>query len=468
MGAKNKNSLNFSFENQRIFCYDFFMSKSAKKYYLWTLGCQINQSDAERAAVVLENLGYQKTDQADRADLIMVVACSVRQSAVDRILGRSRHWQGRRIKGELVTILTGCVLRSDQKKFGNKFDLIFKISDLPLLSEKFADLAIYCQKNKKTPTRIATRSVAGGKKQKNKERDYFCIKPKYESKFQAQVPIMTGCDNFCAYCVVPLVRGREISRPATEIINECRALIKLGYKEIILLGQNVNSYGKKTINNFSGLLRLIDAIPGDYWLSFITSHPKDLSDDLLKIMAKGKHLMPYLHLPIQSGDNEILKKMNRHYTVAHYKKLIKKARQLIPGLAISTDVIVGLPGESQKRFNNTAKLMKELKFDMAYIAQYSPRAGTAAAKLKDDVSREEKKRRWQILTEILAQTALVNNQKLVGQTIEVLVEKWEKNKNWGKTNTFKLVNFFGAKSLVGKIVKVKITGAGSWGLTAEK
>ncbi|MBI5766045.1 MiaB/RimO family radical SAM methylthiotransferase [Candidatus Falkowbacteria bacterium] len=445
-------------------------TKKAKKYFIWVLGCQMNKSDGERIDAVLSGIGYLKTAKESEADLIVAVACSVRQSAIDRIYGKSRIWQKKRSKGELITILTGCVLDKDKNKLNNKFDLILSILEINQLPSKLGGLKVI--------------EVA----------DYFHLKPSPSSKFQAYVPIMTGCNNFCSYCVVPYVRGKEISRPAEEIINECRDLIKRGYKEITLLGQNVNSYQDPTPTlpliqgegellplvsrgsrareagergskiDFPKLLKEIDNIKGDYWLRFITSHPKDLSDDLIKIMAKGKHITPYLHLPIQSGDKDILKTMNRKYTPAHYLRLINKVKKNIPDVMISTDIIVGFPGETKKQFLNTIKIFKKIKFDMAYIAKYSPRSGTAAAELKDNVPQSEKARRWQELTEILKKMALENNKKLMGKTVRVLVEQYKNNKCLDKTDTFKTVIFESNKNLIGQFVKVKIEKVDSWGL----
>jgi tRNA-2-methylthio-N6-dimethylallyladenosine synthase len=230
--------------------------------------------------------------------------------------------------------------------------------------------------------------------------DYFDVPPIRADKFSAFVPIMTGCNNFCSYCAVPFTRGREKSRPAKKIINEVRVLVKNGYKEITLIGQNVNSYKDKKIN-FTKLLKTINALSGEFRLSFLTSHPKDMSDKLIATMAECEKLKKELHLPIQSGDNTILRKMNRHYTVAHYKKLIKKIRKQIPGIKISTDIIVGFPGETKKQFQNTVKLAKTINFDKAYIAKYSPRPGTAAARLKDDIPAAEKTRRWRMLDTLI-------------------------------------------------------------------
>ncbi len=413
------------------------------KYFIYVLGCQMNYADAERLASVLSGLGYKKSVDEKSADLVAVVACSVRQGAVDRIFGKARDWQKKRRQGKLLTILTGCVLKSDEKTLREKFDLILNIKDIG-----------------KLPKLLKVKAV---KEQKN----YFHLVPQRQSKFQAVVPIMTGCNNFCAYCVVPYVRGREISRPATELIRECRTLIKNGCKEIFLLGQNVNSY-KSGRYDFPKLLAKIDRIKGDWWLRFATSHPKDLSAELIEIMARGAHLTPYLQLPIQAGDKKILKAMNRKYTPAHYLKLVKAVRQAIPDAMISTDVIVGFPGESREQFLNTVKIFKQVQFDMAYIAQYSPRQQTVAFKLKDDVSKKEKKRRWQILNETLKITALARNKKLVSQTLRVLVEECKNDQCSGKTDTFKTAIFPGRKNLIGRFAEIKINRVDSWGLFGEK
>lgn len=334
----------------------------------------MNKSDAERVASILEQNGYQPTELKNLADLIVVIACSVRQSAMDRIYGTIKKWRDYPAR----RILTGCVLPIDKKKLANEFDLIVPI-------DKFAGyFNSFCK-------------------------DYFNIQPHYQSAKEAYVPIMTGCNNFCSYCVVPYVRGPERSRSVEDILNEVKNLVEKGYKEIVLLGQNVNSYKQKLkvksyklqAVNFPILLKIINDIPGNFQVKFITSHPKDMSDELIDAVAKLDKVVKYIHLPAQAGDNQVLKRMNRGYTIGHYKKLIKKIRNKIPGVVITTDIIVGFPGETKKQFEKSVKLFKEINFDMAYIAQYSPRAGTAAAKMKDDVPRAEKKRRWEVLNNIL-------------------------------------------------------------------
>jgi len=401
------------------------------KYHIIAYGCQMNKSDSERLAAILENLGYQQTDDEKSADLIAVVACSVRQAAIDRIYGKVKVWNKIRKTRKLITILTGCVLDPDQKKLKIAFNFILNIKEL-----------------NKLPTLLKKESACSG--------EYLSIAPRYESPFQVYIPISTGCNNYCSYCVVPYARGPEKHRPAEEIIAEIKSLIKNGYKEITLLGQNVNSYYSEGIN-FPKLLQTISDLPGSFWLRFITSHPKDLSDELIKVMTNGKKICEYLHLPIQYGDDQILQAMNRRYTVAHYKNLIKKIKQVIPGIAISTDIIVGFPGETKKQFNNTAKLMKEIDFDMAYLAEYSSRPGTAAEKLEDNISLKEKRRRRNLLNEILKKSALKNNKKYLNRIVEVLLDSQDKDYYYGKTRTFKTVKIKKSSDYqISDLVKIKI------------
>ncbi|MDO8264810.1 MAG: tRNA (N6-isopentenyl adenosine(37)-C2)-methylthiotransferase MiaB [Candidatus Parcubacteria bacterium] len=413
------------------------------KYWITTYGCQMNKSDSERIASVLENMNYRKASNLDDANLILVNACSIRQSAIDRIWGQTKIISKLKKKNpNIKAVLTGCVLKKDRIKFYGRFDLVLDIKDLPKLP-KFLGIP-----------------------KKTTEDNYLRIKPKYASRFSAQVPIMTGCNNFCSYCAVPYTRGREISRSAKEIICEVKNLVNGGYKEIWLLGENVNSFKSEGIN-FPELLKKINAIKGNFWIRFTSPHPKDFSDELIETIASSEKMAEYINLPIQSGDNTILKKMRRPYTVKGYKILLKKIREAIPGVAISTDVIVGFPGETKKNFENTKKLFKELKFDMAYIAQYSSRAGTAASLLKDNVSHSEKEKRHRILTDILRETAAKNNKEYEGKTVEVLVDDSKNGFMSGKTRTFKTARFKGKPGLIGKFVEVKIIEALPWGLKSE-
>lgn len=414
------------------------------KYHVIVFGCQMNISDSERVSAVIESMKYKSTQNIREADLIVVVMCSIRQSAVDRV-----HWLAhkfkeiRKKKKNLKTVLTGCILKKDKKIFVEGFDYVVDINEIKRIPELL------------------------GKKQKIRSKQYLDITPKYTSSFSANIPIMTGCNNFCSYCVVPYTREREISRPAKEIIAEVKNAIKNGCKEFWLLGQNVNSY-KNGRTNFPKLLRLINDIKGDFWIRFTSSHPKDFSDELIDAMAECNKVTKYLNLPVQSGDDKILKSMNRHYTIKDYKNKIQKVRKRIPDIAISTDIIIGYSGETKKQFQNTMKLFKEVKYNMAYLNKYSKRAGTAAAKLEDNVSKEEKDKREKDINEILKKTALENNKKLIGKEIVVLVDnKKDKNTYFGKNEGYTTVKIKSSKNILGKFVKVKITEAMSWSLVGK-
>ncbi len=401
-----------------------------KKYHIITYGCQMNKSDSERIAYMLKSANYKSAPNINEADLIIVNMCTVRKSAVNRIFGLSKKLSNlKKNKPKLKTILTGCILDSDQKKMKNRFDKIVSIQNINhIVDSPFT-------------------------------KHYLSTPPIYSSPFSAYVPIMTGCNNFCSYCVVPYTRGREYSRSTPEIISEIRKIVKKKYLEIILLGQNVNSYKDKNGQRFPELLKTIHNIRGNFWISFLTSHPKDLSDKLIETIANSSKICPYLHLAAQSGDNQILKKMNRNYTVEQYEKIISEVRKKIPQISISTDIIVGFPGETKKQFSNTKRLMQRIKFDMAYIAKYSPRPNTSAAALEDNVSSKEKKERAQILNKILKKTALQNNQKYIGKKIEALVI----NPNQAKTKSFKKIKL-DKPAVPGTFISCQITDVQTWSL----
>ncbi len=424
----------------------------------------MNISDAERVSAVLECIKYKKTSNMSEADLIVVVMCSVRQSAVDRVHSLAEKFQEIKKKNpKLKTILTGCILKKDKRIFVNNFDYILNIKDLKRGNKLFAVPGPLVPQDK------------GGYQQTEKSflpSDYLNITPKYSSKFSACVPIMTGCNNFCAYCVVPYAREREVSRSAKEIISEIKNLIKKGYKEIWLLGQNVNSYKDPSTSsgqaiNFPKLLNMVNNIPGEFWIRFTSSHPKDFTEEVINAMSACKKITPYLNLPIQAGDDQVLKSMNRHYTVKEYKAKIKKLREKIPDISLSTDIIVGFPGETRKQFNNTAKLFYEVKYDFAYINKYSKRAGTAAFKLKDDVSTDEKKRREKVLTNILKKTALEKNKKLIGKETTVLINENRDEEYFGKNEQYKTIKVKSKKNIIGQLVKVKINQVSPFTLTGK-
>lgn len=467
----------------------------------------MNKSDSERIAAYLEERGYQASEKRNRADLVVLVTCGVRQSAEDRIYGLVPKIKKENPRAKIV--LTGCLANREdvKRRLKNKVDVWLNITDLYNL----INLINPCRKNQipnsksQIPIPMLRDKIQNPKLQNC---DYFKIIPQYQSKFSAFVPIGNGCDNFCAYCVVPYARGRETYRPADEIINEVKNLIKSGYKEIVLIAQNVNSY-KSQINtnfranlhklnnqsnsvNFTSLLKEINSIPGDFWIRFSTSHPKDMSDELIKIIARCEKVCRHIHLPAQAGDDEVLKKMNRKYNAEFYKKLVGKIKKVLnfqfpiskkmsnskfnwkSPVSITTDIIVGFPGETKTQFNNTAKLLKDMKFDMAYISQYSPRPGTPAAKLKDNIFKAEKKKREEELMKILRKTSLDNSGLYIGKVVKVLIEGKNKKGEWyGKTETNKAVNIgimnqeLGIRGLEGRFVAVKIKNVRDFGLEGE-
>lgn len=443
------------------------------KYYIKTLGCQMNISDSERIARFLELHKLKPAKDINSANLVIFNTCGVRQSAEDRAYGQIHNLKTHNLK-PVTIVLTGCLAnRKDvRRRLKGKVDLFCEIKDFPKKIKRLI--------NKKFPVEYPSDSYHIQLKK------YLNIKPKYSAPHTAYVPIMTGCNNFCSYCVVPYARGREVSRSALEIIKEVKSLVKKGYKEIVLLGQNVNSY-KNGKTNFSKLLKKINSIPGNFWISFISSHPKDVTDEMIEVVAKCKKVCEYFHLPLQAGSDEVIGRMNRKYTVNQYLTLVKKIKTAYkkykPGLpySITSDIIVGFPGETKKQFLDSAEVMKKVKFDMVYFGQYSPRPGTASWKMKDSVSKIEKVRREKYLNEILKKSSYANNKKYIGKVIEVLVDKRKIPKTeflskfqssvlknftyFGRTRTMKNVKLESKqKKLIGKIVNVKIIKANVWNL----
>ncbi len=430
------------------------------KYYIKTFGCAMNFSDSERLSAFLESFQMKPTPKIEYASLVIFNTCGVRQMAEDRVYGQIHNL--RKNFPEKKIILTGCVAgRPDVKKrLKNKVDIFVSINNFPRKVSVFL--------NNKNYTQL-----------KYVSKHYLKIKPKYKNSFQAQIPIMTGCNNFCSYCVVPYARGKEISRPVEEILTEIKNLIKNGYKEITLLGQNVNSYQgnfKKQKINFSKLLKMINKLPGNFWIRFISSHPKDMSDNLIKTITSLEKVCEYVHLPIQAGDDEILKKMNRKYTGKNYLKLIKKIKKEFsknkPGKAYSltTDIIVGFPGETRKQFQKSAEIMRKVNYDMVYFGQFSPRPGTAAWNMNDNVSKAEKKYREKYLNKILKKSCLDNNEKFyLNREFDVLIENKKNGFYYGKTRTMKNVKLPATTkdNLVGKFIKMKIIKANIWNLEGK-
>jgi len=446
------------------------------KYYIQTLGCAMNYSDSERVAALLEKLGYQKTQDWKSSDLYIFNTCSIRQKGEDRVFGQLDNLD--RLKKQnprLLVGLTGCMVRSTSSRNSEKetkddllrrvdsIDFVFKITE----THKIGEVLLEAEPQLDLP-QLAEADL----------NDYLKINPKYTTQFQAFVPIQIGCDKYCTYCIVPYSRGREQSRPMDDILGECRALVEHGCKEITLVGQTVNSYGlsaldKKT-EKFDGikdpfvtLLTKIDALReiGLNRVRFTSPHPRDYTDALIDAHVKLPSLCPHFHLPIQAGNDDVLKKMNRKYTVEHYKTIVKKIREKLPMASITTDIIVGFCGETPQQFEDTYKVFDQIRWDMAYLARYSTRPGTVATKaFKDDVTREEKARRWHKLNDILEESSIAYNQKMVGRTFEILVEKHiaETGECEGKSRENKVIQFTGSPELVGAIVEVEATKALPW------
>lgn len=403
-----------------------------KKYFIITFGCQMNIADSDRISSLLKDLKYKKTEDISNANIIIVNMCSIRQSAVNRVHGLAPKFK--RIKAK--KILVGCFLEKDKKNFEKNFDIIVRTNDLPRFLKN--------------------------------EKIFLDIKLKTSNPPIGYIPIMTGCNNFCSYCVVPYVRGREYSRPMEEILFEAENFIKAGYKEIWLLGQNVNSYLDYKKRNFSKLLKKISKIKGDFWIRFTSSHPKDFTKELILTMNSSKKITKYLNLPLQSGNDEILKKMNRPYNFKEYKKTIKDVRKEMKDISITTDLIVGFPGETKKQFEDSIKAFKDLKFEMAYVSRYSERPETKASKLKDNISIIEKKKREEVLNNIIKENSLKRNKTYVEKIVRVLISSEKKGFYSGKTEHYKSVRISSnKKNLIGNFVKVKIINALPWGLEGK-
>jgi tRNA-2-methylthio-N6-dimethylallyladenosine synthase len=407
----------------------------------------MNKVDSERLAAFLEDKGFKVSREAKKAGVVIINTCGIRQMAEDRVYGLVNTI--RKINPGAKIIVAGCLSKREdvKKRLAGRADIFLPINEMLQLPELLGG-----EELEPKFSLDAVRLKQGEK--------YLSIIPKHEKSFTAYVPIGNGCNNFCSYCVVPYARGREVYRGAQEIIKEVHSLIKTGYKEIILIAQNVNSYHDKNYD-FPKLLKAVVKIPGKFWVRFSSSHPKDMSQELIKAIGSSDKICAHLHLAVQSGDDKVLAAMNRRYTAKHYENLIKQVRRVKPGIAITTDVIVGFPGETKSQFANTAKLFRNVKFDLAYIAQYSPRPGTVSSKMNDNVTKEEKKRREEVINDILKKTALTNNQKYLGQEITVLVEGINKRgKYYGKTSTYQTVLIRStqkaSRRLIGEFVTVKI------------
>ena len=433
--------------------------------FVHSYGCQQNVNDGERIKGVLMDIGYGLCDKPEDADLILFNTCAVREHAEQRVFGNVGALKGLKEKKHgLIIGLCGCM--ANQKHVVEKLrqsypyvDLVFGVDGIDTLPQLIAQKL---QKHKRVLMEPAQRPVIVEN-----------IPIRRESEFRAWLPIMYGCDNFCTYCIVPYVRGRERSREPAAILAEFRQLVEQGYKEITLLGQNVNSYGKGLEHpiDFADLLNLLCEVPGDYQIRFMTSHPKDASRKLIDTIAAQEHLCKHIHLPVQSGSDRLLKEMNRHYNVAQYMDLIRYAKEKIPGVTFSSDIIVGFPGETEEQFQDTLSLVREVGYDSAFTFIYSPRTGTGAAKMPNQVPEDVSSRRIQELLKVQEECQKKALARFIGTEEEVLVEGLSRRSDTdvsGHGLHGLSVTFPGTESDVGEIVRVKIVGAKNNTLTGER
>ena len=431
--------------------------------FVRTYGCQQNVSDSEKIKGLLLAMGCELAQDSDDADIIVFNTCAVRENAEDRVFGNVGALKAlKKKKPGLIIALCGCMTEQPHvaEKLKSSFpfvDLVFGTNAIHLLPQMLYEVLT----NKK---RVFRQGV-------NDNLIHEGLPIKRESGLKAFIPIMHGCDNFCSYCIVPYVRGREKSRTSSAILSEFSQVVREGYKDITLLGQNVNSYGKNLPEdiNFAELLRKVDDVEGDYWLRFMTSHPKDATRELVDVMAQGKHICRHLHLPFQSGSDKVLKRMNRHYTCEKYLEIVSYIKEKMPDISLTSDVIVGFPGETYDDFCETLSLIKEVGFTSLFTFIYSKRVGTPAAKMDDPISSEEKSAWFQELLQVQNEITSQQCQKYVGQTIKVLVEGDSTKSGYltARTQGNIIVDLQGDESLIGKFAMVKIVDTQNWFLKGE-
>jgi tRNA-2-methylthio-N6-dimethylallyladenosine synthase len=429
----------------------------------------MNLSDGERVRAVIDNMGYTWTDNEDDAELVGIIACSVRQKSIDKVYSKINQWNRKKNKKSLITFISGCILPTDRERFLKLFDLVFPMSELNQLPDMLNHYGIV--------TPAALKAIAAKMQLNESIRDFWHITPHYNSPFEAFVPIQNGCDKFCTFCAVPYTRGREMSRPSGEILEEVKELIERNYKSITLLGQNVNSYGLDKKGDemlFPELLKNIGElglISGkEFWIYFTSPHPRDMSDEVIDIIAKYPVLGKQIHLPLQSGDDKVLIRMNRKHSLDKFRQVIRKIRETIPQATIFTDIIVGFTGESEEQFENTVKAMEEFRFNMAYIAQYSPRPGAASSRWEDDIPQDLKKERFRLLTGELQKHSLILNKDMIGRTFRVLVTGKDRKDGYlsGLTEGKIVLRFPSSDdALIGTFTDVSIKSATAFSVEGE-
>ena len=413
-------------------------------YYMWTIGCQMNVADSRTLADGLEKLGYEQAAKAEDADIIVLNSCVVRQSAENRVASKLGALRGiKKLRPDATVALMGCMVGPEVFDLHERFPHV----DMFMSPQQFKPLLDLAEKRMSNTSSFEYVASA--------------MSP------TAFVPIIQGCDNFCTYCIVPYRRGREISRPVAEIAGEVESLVARGAREVTLLGQNVDSYGHDLQDkpDLADLLTTLNDVDGLLRIRFLTSHPKDMSGRLIETIAMLDKVCEHISLPFQAGDDDILKAMHRGYTIEQYRQLVEKIRSVIPNAAVSTDLIVGFPGETDAQFEQSYTLLQDLRFDMVHTAMYSPRPETyASRKLDDDVSPDVKKERLDKVEVLQKKVVTEINSKLLGTTVEVLVEGTKKGRWFGRTRTDKLVFFDDERDLLGRLVQIKVKKTGPWSL----
>jgi len=428
---------------------------NGKHFFIWTIGCQMNEADSSKVAAMLQEVGYQRTDDEAIADIVVLNSCVVRQAAEDKVAGKLNALAKlKRQKPEMPLVLTGCMVTRQQEQLKQRFphvDLFFDPSDFDKLQRVVPELSRLDDDLNALPHYYQPETDTG------------------TSGVTAYVPIIYGCNFLCSYCIVPYRRGKETSRPFADIVLEVERIVASGVREVTLLGQTVNAYGHDLPGTptLAALLEAVDAIPGLERLRFLTSHPKYMGDDIIAAMAALPSACEHMNLPVQAGDNEVLRRMRRTYTRDVWMERIAMTRELMPGVTVATDIIVGFPGETEQQFMQTYDMLERTRCDKVHLAMYSPRPGTLSARWEDDVPHEEKYRRHQALESLQERICTELNANRLGESYEVLVEGKSKGRWTGRTRGNTLVHFDDERELTGKLVDVRITRTLPWYLIGE-